>query len=132
MGQLIDSCIWVDHLRPKTNQHVRLLADEVIRRSSIVLCEPIQFELLRLAPQASRKILDLTLSIVPMLQTPVSLWREATRNGQHCRDKGIQTGALDLLIATICQHHQVTLVTFDAAFEKIADLIGFQLELIKK
>jgi len=132
MDQLIDSCIWVDHLRPKTNQHVRLLADEVIRRPSIVLCEPIQFELLRLAPQVSRKMLELTLSIVPMLQTPLSLWREATKNGQRCRDKGIQTGALDLLIATICQHHQVTLVTFDTAFEKIADLIGFPLELIKK
>lgn len=132
MGHLIDSCIWVDHLRPKTNHHVRLLADEVIRRSSIVLCEPIQFELLRLAPQSSRNMLDLTLSIIPMLQTPVSLWRDATRNGQRCRDKGIQTGSLDLLIATICQHHHVTLVTFDAAFEKIADVIGFQLELIKK
>ncbi len=132
MDQLVDSCIWVDHLRPKTHHHARLLADEVIRRPSIALCEPIQFELLRLAPQSSRNILALTLSIVPMLQTPVSLWRDATRNGQRCRDEGIQTGSLDLLIATICQHHRATLVTFDTAFEKIASVIGFQVELIKK
>lgn len=45
MDQLIDFCIWVDHLRPKTDHRVRLLADEIICRPSIVLCEPIQFEL---------------------------------------------------------------------------------------
>jgi predicted nucleic acid-binding protein len=67
-----------------------------------------------------------------MLQTPVTLWREATKNGQRCRDKGIQTGALDLLIATICNYYRVALVTFDASFEKIANMIGFEVELIKK
>lgn len=132
MDQVIDSCIWVDLLRPSTKAFIRSLADEVVMRPSIALCEPIKFELFRLAPQHSRKILETTLSTIPVLTTPNSLWVQATLNGQQCREKGIQTGAMDLLIATICQHHQATLVTFDTAFEQIAKILSFSVEVINK
>ena len=60
------------------------------------------------------------------------LWQKVTQYGQRCRDKGIETGSLDLLIATICLHHQAELVTFDTAFEKIGDILGFQAEVLKR
>lgn len=132
MDQVADSSIWVDHLRPTTKASVRLLANEVISRPSLALCEPVCFELLRLAPPQARKMLESTLSIIPMLTTPLKLWHQATKNGQLCRDKGIQTGSLDLLIATICLHHQASLVTFDTAFEKIGKVLGFEVELLRK
>ena len=132
MDQIIDSCIWVDHLRPNTKPAVRLLAEEIISRPSIALCEPIKFELLRLAPQTSQGIVENMLSTVPVLTTPISLWHQATRNGQQCRAHGIQTGSMDLLISTICQHHRVKFVAFDAAFEKIAKILKFSVELVKR
>ncbi|MFZ4115809.1 MAG: PIN domain-containing protein [Chthoniobacterales bacterium] len=132
MGQVIDSCIWVDLFRPNTKEIVRSLADEVVSRPSIALCEPITFELFRLASHPSRKFLEIALATVPVLTTPSSLWNMATRNGQCCREKGIQAGAMDLLIATICKHHHATLVTFDVAFEKIANVLQFPIEIITR
>ena len=132
MDQIIDSCIWVDLLRPSTQPSVRILSEEIMHRSSIALCEPITFELLRLAPQSSQKTVENMLAILPVLATPRSLWHQATLNGQQCRAQGIQTGAMDLLISTICQHHQAKLVTFDTAFEKIAKVLKFDVELVKR
>ncbi|HLB34015.1 MAG: hypothetical protein A3F67_01790 [Verrucomicrobia bacterium RIFCSPHIGHO2_12_FULL_41_10] len=132
MDQIIDSCIWVDHLRTTTKAPLRFLANEIISRPSVAICAPIHFELLRLIPQEARKRVEDILAIIPMLLTPAGLWHQATRNGQRCRDKGIQTGAMDLLIATICQHHQATLVTFDTTFEKMAKVFQFNVEVIEK
>lgn len=132
MDEVADSSIWVDYLRPTTKKSIKLLANEVISRSSLALCEPVCFELLRLAPLQSRKVLENTFSIIPMLETPLGLWRQATKNGQRCRDKGIQTAALDLLIGTICMHHEAVLVTFDIAFENIGKILGFKVELLRK
>lgn len=132
MDQVADSSIWVDHLRPTTKASVQLLTNEVINRSSLVLCEAIEFELLRLVPQQSRKTLSTILSIVPMLKTPPTLWQQAILNGQRCRDHGIQTGSLDLVIATICKYHEAELVTFDTAFEKMASILDFQVEILKR
>ncbi len=132
MDQVIDTCIWVDHLRTTSKASLRFLANEVISRPSVAICAPIHFELLRLIPQEARKRIETTLATIPVLTTPSSLWRQATCNGQQCRDKGIQTGAMDLLIATICQHHQATLVTFDTAFEKMAKVLQFHVEVIER
>lgn len=132
MEQIADSSIWIDYLRPTTKPAVKAVADEVLSSPSLVLCDPIWFELLRLAPLHSRKMLEETLSAVPMLSTPAKLWQQAAKNGQHCRDKGIQTGSLDLLIATICLFHEVELITFDAAFEKIGKALGFQVKVLKR
>lgn len=111
---------------------MRLLAEEIISRPYVALCEPIKFELLRLAPQTSQGIVENMLSTIPVLTTPASLWHQATRNGQHCRVHGIQTGLMDLLISTICQHHRAKLVAFDAAFEKMAKVLKFSVELVKR
>lgn len=132
MDQIVDSCIWVDLLRPSTKSAVRFMAEEIIARPSIALCEPIQFELLRLAPEDSQKKIEKMLSTIPMLTTPHTLWREATLNSRYCRAHGVQAGSMDLLIATICHHHQASLVTFDTAFEKIGRLLQFRVELIRR
>jgi predicted nucleic acid-binding protein len=67
-----------------------------------------------------------------MLPTPAYLWREATLFGQQCRDRGVHAGFVDLIIATICQCHEVTLVTFDSHFRLLADVIEFETELLQR
>ncbi len=95
MEYLIDSCVWIDHLRPATPAAVRQIADEAVNRPDAIVCEPISFELLRLCAKAQRKGLEARLSTFPMLLTPAELWKDATTFGQQCKDAGIQAGFSD-------------------------------------
>ena len=130
MEHLIDSCIWIDHLRPATPAAIRKIADETVNRPGAVICEPIWFELLRLCAKPQRKEVEARISTLPMLQTPTELWRKATVFGQRCRDAGVQAGFFDLLIATICLHHGAILVTFDKHFAALQKVIGFETEVL--
>jgi predicted nucleic acid-binding protein len=132
MEHLIDSCVWIDHLRPATPAAVRQIAHEAVLRPSAVICEPIWFEMLRLCPKPQRKGVEVRLSTLPMLSTPTELWRNATAFGQKCKDAGVQAGFSDLLIATVCQHHGARMVTFDSHFAALAKIVGFEIELLTR
>jgi len=80
------------------------VAHDAIHRATAVICEPIWFELLRLAAKSDRKRVEMTLNTIPILHTPADLWRKATGFGQQCKDSGIQASFADLLIGTICLH----------------------------
>jgi predicted nucleic acid-binding protein len=108
------------------------MAQEAINRPAAVVCEPIWFELLRQSPKSERAGIERRLVTLPMLGTPADLWRKATVFGQHCRDAGIQAGIADLIIATVCRHHDVALVTFDHHFQLLAGVIGFETELLQR
>lgn len=132
MEYLIDSCVWIDFLRPATPPAIRQIADEAVNRSSAVICEPIWFELLRLCAKAQRKGVEAHLSTLPMLPTPAELWKDATIFGQQCKDAGIQAGFSDLLIAAICRRSGAIIVTFDAHFDALAKVIGFETDLLTR
>ena len=132
MDCLIDTCVWVDHLRPGTPENVRELTHDLLNRPAAVVCEPVWFELLRQSPKAQRAGMEKRLLTLPMLPTPAGLWRKATEFGQQCRDAGVQAGFADLIIATICRHHGVALVTFDRHFRLLSEVIGFEAELFHR
>jgi predicted nucleic acid-binding protein len=132
MECLVDTCVWIDHLRPGTPHRIRLAADEAVNRLESVVCEPVWFELLRQSPKSERAGMEKRLLTLPMLTTPADLWRKATCFGQHCRDAGIHAGFADLIIATICQSHGATLVTFDSHFPLLAKVIGFKAEMLQR
>lgn len=132
MECLVDTCVWIDYLRSGTPHKTRQAADEAVNRAASVVCEPIWFELLRQSPQSERVGIEKRLLTLPMLPTPADLWRKATLFGQQCRDAGVHAGFADLIIATICQRHEVTLVTFDSHFRLLADVIGFESELLQR
>jgi predicted nucleic acid-binding protein len=132
MEFLVDTCVWIDHLRPGTPPEIRAVAFEAVVRPAAVICEPIWFELLRQSPKSERVGVERRLRTLPLLPTPADLWRKGTLFGQQCRDAGISAGFADLIIATVCQHHGVTLVTFDRHFQLIADVIKFEIELLQR
>jgi predicted nucleic acid-binding protein len=132
MACLIDTCVWIDHLRPRTPESIRHLAYEALNRHDAVVCEPVWFELLRYCPKAERAGLEKRLVTFPMLSTPVNLWRRATVFGQGCRDAGVQVGVTDLIIATLCKHHETPLVTFDRHFLLMAKVIDIEVELLPR
>jgi predicted nucleic acid-binding protein len=132
MACLIDTCVWIDHLRPGTPEGIRRVTHEVVNRHDAVVCEPVWFELLRHCPKAERAGIEKRLITFPLLSTPADLWRKATIFGQQCRDAGVQTGVTDLILATLCRHHETVLVTFDRHFLLLAGVIGLDTELLQR
>jgi len=128
----VDTCVWIDHLRPGTPPKIRRIADDAVNRPAALVCEPVWFELLRQSPKSERVGIERRLLTFPMLATPADLWRKAALFGQQCRDTGVHAGFVDLIVATICRHHEATLITFDNHFRRLAEVIGFEAELLQR
>ena len=64
--------------------------------------------------------------------TPPSLWTEAAKLGQACRQKGITINSLDLLISAIAIHHDAEIITFDDDFQKVASVSRLQVKLLQR
>lgn len=120
MATVIETSIWIDFFRPKTPAAVKSQIKPWILRPDLALCEPIVCELLRSAVAKQRSFIQRHLATIPILPTPRTLWPEAIRLGQQCQDGRIIVGALDLLIATVCIHHDAVLIAFDEHFARIA------------
>jgi len=122
MARLIDSSLWVDFTRGKSPVALKAFIQPWILDPAAVLCEPIAFEVLRHATDAERPQIEAQFTTLPLLPTPPQLWRDATALGRQCRSHGINSGSLDLLIATLAIHHRAELVTFDTGFSQIASV----------
>lgn len=132
MARLIDSSLWVDFTRSQSPPALKALIHPWILNPEACLCEPVVFEILRLATPAERPLIEAQFETLPLLATPPTLWRDATRLGQRCRDQGHTPGSLDLLIAASALHHEAVLITFDAGFSPLADLSALRLELLTR
>lgn len=130
MGQIIDTCVWIDHLRGSTPDATRQIADTAIHAEDALLCEQVRFELLCGASRKERPLLLRRLETMPLLHTPPRLWHDAATLATTAYDAGLHVSSLDLLIATLCLHHDVTLTTFDAHFSKLACLSKLRVNLL--
>lgn len=122
MGQVIDTCVWVDHLRSKTPQATRNLADTLLNDVDALLCEPVRFEILYGSCKQDRPGLIKRLDTLPLLPSPPDLWPQAAALGAKLSDAGIRIPPMDLMIAAICIHHGVSLATFDDHFEPLVKI----------
>ncbi len=120
MGSLIDTSVWVDHFRPTTPAAVKSQVLFYVNQRDICVGEPIIFELLAACSKRDRARIEMYFAVITVVSTPASLWRDATGLGQQCADAGLVVPAMDLLIASLCVHHKVDLITFDSHFAGIA------------
>ena len=132
MGQVIDTCVWIDHLRKGTPEATRQLADDALNESDALLCEPVRFELLYGASRRERPLLLRRLETMPLLPTPLQLWPEAEALAILACDAGLRVPTVDLLIATICIRHNAVLTTFDTHFGKLAKLSRLRVNLLNR
>ena len=130
MGQVIDTCVWIDHLRARTPEATRRIADHAVHADDALLCEQVRFELLCGASRRERTPLLRRLATMPLLHTPPTLWREASDLAAKACDAGLHVPAMDLLIATVCIHHDASLTTFDAHFGELAKLSELRVQLL--
>ena len=132
MPTLIDTSLWIDFTRLRyPRKHKRFVAPFILDPDAY-LAEPITFELLRHASPAEAKQLTQQFQTVPMLATPSTLWTDAARLGQTCRQNNLTIGSLDLLIAAIALHHSAEVATFDDDYQKIANVSKLQVKLLKR
>lgn len=132
MVKIIDSCLWIDFLGVKTPQPVRELAARCLAEASAVLCEPVQFEVLRGCESKMRGGVRQRMATMPLLATPAGLWRAGLELGETCYDRRLIINSVDLLIAALCLHHGATLVTFDRHFQKLAEWSELQVEWLPR
>ena len=125
MNLVVDTSVWsLAFRREQVNEqdpHVRTFRSCVKAGHAIFLVGPILQELLdglRSQRQASRllSILD-PFPLVPLRRETYVL---AARMRNDCRQKGVQAGATDFLIAAACVESGYPLLTADREFDRIA------------
>ena len=132
MGELIDTSIWVDFFRHETPAPIRELARSLVTRAEVVTGEPIWLELLQGVPKKRLRLVENFFETVPMVSTPLSLWREALPLARACHEAGHPVSTLDVLIAALAAHHGLRLVTFDRDFGVLAEHAGVKMEIISR
>jgi predicted nucleic acid-binding protein len=132
MTSLIDTNLWIDFTRARSPRTLKRFIAPFILHPDACLAEPVAFEILRHATAAEARQLEAQFQTLPMLATPPSLWTEAAKLGQTCRQKNITVNSLDLLIAVIALNHGAEVITFDGDFQKIASVSKLQVKLLQR
>jgi predicted nucleic acid-binding protein len=110
------------------NPWVTAFVAHVEARDDIVLVGPVLQELLTgLRRQQDFERLLLTLSDLPLLRPSRQTYVEAAKISNACRRRGVQTNAVDCLIAASCVQHDYPLLTADRDFARIAEHSGLVL-----
>ena len=92
-------------------------AGEMILTTGLVLQELLQgFS----GPKARDQILE-RFSAVPLLAPDREDHVDAAELRNRCRRGGVQVGTIDALLAQLCIRHDLTMLTTDADFSRIAD-----------
>ena len=95
---------------------------ELLADDRVAICGPVVFEIRRgLRPKEQKTVLPLfeALHFLPFAEED---WAAAGSLDVTLRQKGLTLPAMDLLIATLCQRHQVTLLTLDQHFSMVPKL----------
>ena len=124
MSIFVDTSVWSLALRrdtPSDASEVLVLrrsleTGEMILTTGIVLQELLQgFS----GPKAKEKILE-RFSALPFLTPDRQDHVDAAELRNRCRRSGVQLGTIDALLAQLCIHHGLTMLTTDGDFRNIA------------
>jgi predicted nucleic acid-binding protein len=125
LSLFVDTSIWSLALRrdsPASSREVRVLiraieSGETLLTTGLVLQELLQgFS----GPKSRDQILD-RFSSVPLLVPDRDDHVRAAELRNHCRRTGLQVGTIDALLAQLCIRHDLTMLTTDKDFQRIAD-----------
>ncbi len=91
---------------------------EVVVTTGLILQEILQgFS----GPRAREAILD-RFNALPFLIPDRSDHIDAATLRNQCRRRGIQVGTIDALLAALCLHHGLSILTTDADFRRMAEV----------
>jgi predicted nucleic acid-binding protein len=124
LSLFVDTSVWSLALRrdrPPSNAEVRFLVDaietgDVILTTGLVLQELLQgFS----GPKARDTILD-RFAAIPLLMPDRDDHIGAAEIRNRCRRSGVQIGTIDAILAQLCIRHDLTMLTTDGDFTRVA------------
>jgi predicted nucleic acid-binding protein len=124
LSVLVDTSVWSLALRrnpPSSAEEVQALIRMIERGETIITTGLVLQELLQgfSGPRARELILD-RFSAVPLLIPHRDDHIEAAELRNRCRRAGIQIGTIDALLAQLCIHHDLHMLSTDNDFHRIA------------
>ena len=123
---LIDTSVWIDFLRGKTGDRVKLL-ESLLEEGEAHLCEITYAEICfgaknqKQHDQYAKYFGDL-----PFLPLPHDWHKQMAHMGFMVRSKGFKPFVADLAIALTALTHKAALLTHDTDFEIYRNLFGLQ------
>lgn len=131
MSLFVDTSVWSLAFRrdaPPASAPVLALvraleAGEAVLTTGLVLQELLQgFS----GPKDRRAILD-RFAALPLLVPDRQDHVEAAELRNHCRRRGVQIGTIDALLARVCIRNELTMLTTDEDFRRVARLSALRL-----
>ena len=121
----MDTSIWSLALRrdaPVSSREVGALVRAIQSGETLLTTGLVLQELLQgfSGPKSRNQILD-RFSAVPLLVPDRDDHVGAAELKNHCRRNGVQVGTIDALLAHLCIRHDLTMLTADIDFRRIAD-----------
>jgi predicted nucleic acid-binding protein len=121
----VDTSVWSLALRRDASSRaseVTALVEAIRNGATIVTTGLVLQELLQgfSGPRARDQILD-RFSALPLLVPDRNDHIEAAELRNRCRRNGVQIGTIDALLAQLCIRHDLTILTNDNDFRRIAD-----------
>ena len=125
MTLFVDTSVWSLALRRDLSPPVRevtALIEAIQRSETIITTGLVLQELLQgfSGPKARNQILE-RFSAIPLLVPDRTDHVEAAEIRNQCRRAGVQIGTIDALLGQLCIRHDLTMLTTDNDFRRIAD-----------
>ena len=125
MSLFVDTSVWSLALRPdepagraEVGMLVRAVeSGEMLLTTGLALQELLQ----GFAGPKSRSEIVERFSALPLIVPDRDDHIEAAQLRNHCRRKGVQIGTIDALLAQLCMRHDLTMLTADQDFTRVAE-----------
>jgi hypothetical protein len=127
----VDTSVWSLALRrdsPSTSGEVRALVRAIETGETLLTTGLVLQELLQgfAGPKAREQILE-RFSAIPLIVPDRDDHIRAADLRNRCRQVGIQIATIDALLAQLCLRHDLTMLSADADFERIAGRTNLKL-----
>jgi predicted nucleic acid-binding protein len=125
LNLFVDTSVWSLALRrdsPAASREVAVLVQAIESGETLVTTGLVLQELLQgfSGPKSRDQIVD-RFSSIPLLVPDRDDHVRAAELRNHCRRNGVQVGTIDALLARLCMRHDLTMLTTDQDFRRIAD-----------
>jgi predicted nucleic acid-binding protein len=128
---LIDSCVWSLALRRKNKallnqdeQHIVAALSEAVQNGRIAIIGPIRQEVLSGIKEAAQfERLRCALESFPDAPILTSHYEEAARLFNLCRTRGVECGAIDILICAVALRERWSMLTTDSGLMRCIEVL---------
>jgi predicted nucleic acid-binding protein len=131
---LVDTCVWTPFFRKEGARDVPLVNElqRLIRSDRVQMIGPVRQELLSGARPPERFAqLQRYLRYYPNLRLDEQDDENAARYYNLCRQSGVQSTSIDLLICAVAVRHDFLIFTTDSDFDHLAKVIPIKRHFVR-